>query len=573
MFSSFGFRVKLLTLLAALFLCSSVVMLNAQESPIEMTEIKVDSVKLPVTKRTFFYKIDPVILEGVEHGSPDSLREAMRALKQQGKELSEAENVLMQVASDMMKMAWPSEKITWETLPVSDKNPYIGALNSAKQGVFDSSTGNVDFLSTLLPSFVLFENTNNKSLYTPCYNAISSALSLNENSVIAKYLMAYVLEKMENYNEAEPYLESIYNENPNVEEIALAYVRILRKNGKADKASIVLKGVGEADGDLEILKQSAYVAFDMKDYASAEYYVARVLQQTPNDLDFVLFRAKILIEKKDYIHAVSLLDMYARYEDESLEYLLLRSKVQLDWSKNTSAATETIEKALTLYPDDVDALLIAAKISSITGSPVSGMYSDELVENVLNKQPNNKEAMNYALEGLIQRKNWTEAYDIAKKLIADENVVSDVIYKYVKVCIELGRINEAYDYVKEKHNQNPTDETILYAYILAYSEVGDSKQVIKYINSLIPTASNKFKSYLYYRRSFLQTNEEQVLADLRSCLISNPRNSDALFRLYEVYYDKGDYRKAQYYLRQVVAINPNDTSLKQLNDALTKMIK
>ena len=348
---------------------------------------------------------------------------------------------------------------------------------------------------------------------------------------------------------------------------------MLRVNGNADLASQVLMTVGEADGDLEILKQNAYVAFDMGDYTSAEYYVARVLQQTPNDLDFVLFRAKILIEKKDYIHAVSLLDMYARYEAESLEYLILRSRVQLDWSKNTTAATETIEKALKLYPNDVEALLIAAKISSITGSQVGGMFSDELVQNVLKVQPNNQEAMNYALEGLIQRENWKEAYDIAKKLIADSNVKDDIVYKYVKICIELGKKDEAFDFAKKKLNQDPKNETLLYAYILAYSEVGDSKQVIKYINSLLPSASQKFKSYLYYRRSFLQPTEEQVLADLRSCLISNPRNSDALFRLYEVYYEKGDYRKAQYYLRQVVAINPNDTSLKQLNDALTKMIR
>jgi len=67
--------------------------------------------------------------------------------------------------------------------------------------------------------------------------------------------------------------------------------------------------------------------------------------------------------------------------------------------------------------------------------------------------------------------------------------------------------------------------------------------------------------------------EEGALADLRSSLISNPRNDDALFRLYELYFNKKDYRKAQYYLRQVVAINPNDNSVKQLNEALTKLMQ
>ena len=111
------------------------------------------------------------------------------------------------------------------------------------------------------------------------------------------------------------------------------------------------------------------------------------------------------------------------------------------------------------------------------------------------------------------------------------------------------------------------------AYVLAYSSVGSRDAVIKYIDSQINTSSQKMKSYLYYRRSFLQLTEEKSLADLRSSLISNPRNSDALFRLYELYYAKQDYRKAQYYLRQVVAINPNDSSFKKLNEALTKLIQ
>ena len=103
--------------------------------------------------------------------------------------------------------------------------------------------------------------------------------------------------------------------------------------------------------------------------------------------------------------------------------------------------------------------------------------------------------------------------------------------------------------------------------------MGNRDVVLKYIDSLLPDASSKMKSYLYYVRSFLQITEDKSLADLRSSLSMNPRNSDALFRLYEIYYEKKDYRKAQYYLRQVVAINPNNNSIKQLNEALTKLVQ
>ena len=81
------------------------------------------------------------------------------------------------------------------------------------------------------------------------------------------------------------------------------------------------------------------------------------------------------------------------------------------------------------------------------------------------------------------------------------------------------------------------------------------------------------KSFFYYRRSFLDVSQEDSLADLRSSLIANPRNTDALFRLYEIYYERRDYRKAQYYLKQVVALEPNDTEMRKLNEELSKLIK
>ena len=535
-----------------------------------------ESIKLPSVKnqRTYFYKIDASIMADVENGSPDSLRSAMSALRQaRGSELDESEKVLAFVAAEIMKLVWPTEKITWDIPSVTEETPYTGALNSVRQGIFDSSTGNVDFLSTLLPALLVLNNNADAALFDNCENALNAALAIKGDSVLANYVMACLYEKKKLYDKAEAYLELAYNSAPKTEEISLAYARVLRTNGKLQLASSILGGISSASNDIAVLKQNAFIAFDSKDYDAAELYVARVLQQTPNDLEFLLFRAKILIEKNDFIHAVSLLDVYARQDNTSIDYLVLRARVQLDWSKNTTAATETVERALQLYPDNTDALMFAARISSETDSPVAGKYADELAERVIQKDPQNTEARTYALDGLIQRENWQEAYAASKSLISLGQVTPAVVEKYVNICLKLGKNNEAYEFAKSKLDSNPNDERLLQAYILAYSKVGSRDAVVKYIDSLMGTASAKVKSNLYYRRSFLQLTEEKALADLRSSLISNPRNSDALFRLYELYYSKQDYRKAQYYLRQVVAINPNDSSFKKLNEALTKLIQ
>lgn len=533
------------------------------------------SIKLPAGKNQYAYfsKIDSAVLYGVQNGSPDSLREAMSLMRKKSLEFDESERVLALVSAEIMKLVWPSEKITWDIPVVTEDNPYTGAISSVKQGVFDSSTGNVDFLTTLLPALVIMNNNTDISIYDSCEKALQSALLLQSDSVLANYLMAKLYERKRGFENAEKYIAQAYASSPKTTEINLAYSRILRSNGKLAEASQILNSIENTANDIAVLKQNAYIAFDAGDYDSAELYVAKVLQQTPNDLEFLLFRAKILVEKKDYIHAVSLLDVYARQDSSSIDYLVLRARVQLDWSKNTAAASETVEKALQIYPDNLDALMFAARISSETDSPVAGKYADELAARVLEKRPGNQEAMTYALDGLIQRENWQEAYTASRNLISLGNVSPAVVEKYVKVCLKLGKNNEAYEYAKARYEANNTDEMLLEAYILAYSKVGNRDAVLKYIDSLMGSASAKVKSNLYYRRSYLQLTEEKALADLRSSLISNPRNSDALFRLYELYYAKQDYRKAQYYLRQVVAINPNDSSFKKLNEALTKLIQ
>ncbi len=536
----------------------------------EETEVKV---KLPSARRTYFSKIDPAIVAGVEKGSPSSLKEAMAKIRKNESEYTDVEKVLIEIASEILKTAWPSEKQTWDSFSVNNDNSYIGAIESERNGIFDSSTGNQDFLSTILPAFIIFRPSYNLSQNQNCYNAISASLQLNPSSVLANYMMGLLCEKEQNNAEAKVFFQTAYELDQPALELSLSYARILQKTGDLTTASSIMSTLPSDSLNLDLLKQKAYVAFASKEYELAEEYVGKVLQQTPNDLDFVLFRAKILTEKKDYIHAVSLLDMYARQNNTAIDYLILRARVQMDWSKNTSAATDTIEKALQLYPDNLEALMFAARISSVTDSPVAGKYADELSSKVLQAEPDNEAALYYALNGLAKRENWQEAYLISSKLVQKASPASEIIEKHVQICIKLGKKNEAFECAKKALDINPNDETLLQAYILAYSETASRDLVVKYINSLLDSSSAKMKSYLYYRRSYLQYSEDNALSDLRSSLISNPRNSDALFRLYEIYYAKKDYRKAQYYLRQVVAINPNDTSVKKLNEALTKLIQ
>ncbi len=552
------------------------------ETPVSVQEEKnegLESIRLPSSSKpkSYFSKIDEAVLADVEKGSPAALTRAMAAIHKNEADYSENEKVLIYIAGQLMTILWPSQKMNWTVYETSADTPYIAALNSVKKGIYDTSTGNKDFLSTFLPTLVFLTPNITANVQAQCWQGLTDSLAFNSSSVAANYLAGLYCQKNSRSQEAENYLKKAYDESRAedsvIMEIVLEYARVLSNNGKAALAESVMNDLPTSSKtSLQVLKQNAYIAFGKGDLAAAEENVARVLQQTPNDLEFVLFRARIFIEKNDYIHAVSLLDMYARQNDTNIDYLILRARVQLDWSKNTAAATETIERAMQLYPENLEAILIAAKISSATDGPVAGKYADELAAIVLQKSPGNKDALLYALEGLIQRENWTEAYQISSSLIKSAQT-EDLVWQHVTVCLKLKKNSEAIELARKAYNSNPQSEVITQTYILASTQVLSREESLKLVDSMLPSASSKIKSYLYYRKSYLERTEDSVLADLRSSLIANPRNSESLFRLYEIYYDKKDYRKAQYYLKQVVAINPNDSSVRKLNEALTQLIQ
>ena len=71
----------------------------------------------------------------------------------------------------------------------------------------------------------------------------------------------------------------------------------------------------------------------------------------------------------------------------------------------------------------------------------------------------------------------------------------------------------------------------------------------------------------------MTNSDTEKLAALRQSLTANPRNIEPLFELYVYYYKKADYRKAQYYLKQVVSLDSSNEEYLRLNQKLDSLLK
>ena len=531
-------------------------------------------IAIPLRKeRAYFSTVDKKILAFVEDGAPDSLKSAIALLKKNSDKAPENENVLLAVAINLMKYCWPSEDFHAALPNVSISNPYLGAIESAKDGVYDYSTGKTDFLSLMLPSLVLVVSDTRKDYYDDAKADLEEALKKNENSVIANYLSGVLYKRLEKYNESLAYFETAQKASPNTFEIlySVAELNFKLKNYKLafEKANALYKKYPQNRDVLKLCAETSYAAGDL---ASAEAFVGRVLQQESGNSDYILFRARILVKKGDYIRASSLLDVYSRTDTQKKEYLILRSKIQKEWNKNITAATNTIESALTLYPGDTEVILQAAAISSETGSKINGISAGQLASIVLMSEPENVDALQIQIEEFVSHQEWEDAYKSSSFLLGLENVPDSAIYMHIKICLSSGKTDEAWSLAKKMYSEKETDENALQSYISVLVATNRTKDASKLIEQLLPSSTSKMKSFLYFQRSLLSGNEDKILADLRSSLTANPRNRDSLFKLYTIYFNKKEYRKAQYYLKQVVALSPNDEKLLQLNASLESLL-
>ena len=536
-----------------------------------------DAVKLSLPARrdtAYFAGIDPQLLSDVEKGSPESLRSAISQLERKKDSMSESEKVLHFVAVSIMQMCWKSQNFNADSPGQNIKNNYTGAISSSKNGIYDASPNPGDFLSYALPSLVLAVSSSRSDYYDESRAALTVALSLNPKSVFANYLSGLLNMRTGDYKMANECFARASDMAGDCYECSLSYAEsFISLKEPAMAFNLSEKLLKSYPQDKKLLKLCAESSFSSGDYANAELYVGRVLQIEPENSYYLLFRARILVYKGEYIRAASLLDAYARKDSSSRDYLVLRFEVQKNWNKNILAATTAIENALILYPDDPEIILDAASLASETGSKIAGKSGEELADQLLEKNPENFEALQIKIASMVASQKWIEAYKASSELVKREDLPRSVVFMHIKICLSAGKKTEAMQYASRLYAEDGSNEEVVQAYIDALVSVGRGSEASRLISQLLPSASTKMKSFLYYERSFLSQGESAVLADLRSSLTANPRNKDALFRLYKIYFNKKEYRKAQYYLKQVVALSPKDDSLLVLNQNLDNLLK
>ena len=514
------------------------------------------------------------LISEIEKGSPASLKAAVNKIRLSGKEMTVTEKQYLVLASFILKTAYPAERINWEIPEVSSAGSvYLSIMENVKMGAYAfNSVNNSDFLTLVLPSLVLFSAPGLKNYYADAESALTEACKQNQQSVLAPYLLGILYTRQGKNGMALSYLEKAFSLQSDCAPIGEAYAKVLLdQNRPKDAYNTAVKVLLKNNSNIQILTLCAQAAFAQRDFDLAENYITQVLQGDPSNATCQLMRARILVEKGEYLKAQAALETYAKTEKPNKDYYVVRLYFLRDWNKNVHAAAALATQALKEYPLDPELLILSADIASSTGRKINDLTASQLASQVLGSDPFNAEALYIMVKEAVKNEQWQTAYDRSNKLMQVKNDERSKLLR-VDVCLGLNKITDAQSLAKELYAASSDKEDVQIMYIRVLIASKNVSEASALIEKILPKAGQRAKSALYYQRSRIASTASVKLNDLRSSLAANPRNDEALYDLYKIYYKQKDYKKAQYYLKQVIAIKPFDEKLQNHQLELEKLL-
>ncbi|HHU36085.1 MAG TPA: tetratricopeptide repeat protein [Treponema sp.] len=500
--------------------------------------------------------LEGTVLTLLQLGSPESIHRAVERINEDSQGMTDQNRIALAIAGEMVRILYPFESVTWPMPSVPDTDPYINIIKTARMGAYDYTADSADFFSLVLPSFVLLTSPSEQAFYKDAEKSLLRAAELNRKSVLPHWFLGLIAERKNDLRSADRYYQKAWELDDSCYPAGIAYTRSLVRRGQGELALENAQMLSARyPNAIELVRLCADAAFSMQNWDVADAYILEVLKADPRNTDYLLLRARILVERRDYLKANSLLDAFATTNRTNKNYLMLRARVAREWNRNPAAATAFLQEAVRLYPEDQEVLLSTASISYQTGVSINNRSARDFVSMVLARDSENRNALTLLLSDYIGSGEWSNAVNTGERLVS-LNPSASSRELLVQAYLGAGEPKKAVSIARSLYESSSRTDSLTGLYIQALIDIADTAAARTIIAERKPNASSSLKSVLFFHESRMITNPEQRLSVLRSSLLADPRNGNALFAMYQWYFDRDDYRKAQYYLKQVIALEP-----------------
>ncbi|WP_253728599.1 tetratricopeptide repeat protein [Treponema sp. OMZ 857] len=518
-------------------------------------------------------RIDPQVQADMEIGSPASIRSAVTRVYSTSQGLTKEKQLQLTLAARLMRLLYPFETIDWNAPNYQQTDPYLDALTQIEKGLYPQNLGMNTFFDAVIPAIILTKGVGVQEYADALEKRLFIARNLNPSSVLPSYLLGLLYEQRGKLSDAENYYQMAWEQDESCYPAGMRFAYLaLFSNNIETSYKIAEKLYTRHPNAVTIQLLLAETYLEKGNLEKAEEIVSAVLKKN-NDFGRAFFlQVRLHIEKKEYLAANAMLDEFAKQNKVDKDYLLLRHRMLLEWSKNIAEAKQCLERAASFYPQSPDVVLACANFCFETKNTVNGKTANDFINALLKQNPRNILAIRLLVKEDIAEKRWGSAFERAQYLYENNPSEEDIVL-YARVCAGMNNWEEAVTTAQAAYNavsKQPSDE-IITLYLQALYGAKKYGMLVQVINRHLSDARSALKSVLIYYQSLLASNDEDNLALLRSSLLSDPRSSLTLFALYEWYFRHKDYRKAYYYLQQVIALDPYNKTYLQLAEKLERL--
>jgi tetratricopeptide (TPR) repeat protein len=508
----------------------------------------------------------------LETGSPKAIRAALSLIEERDLLQSEYGRMMNAVAALMADRVYPDAGITYGEVNPPLHLPYAKIITEVRNGAWNPpSADSSDYLALTLPCVILVSNTS-PDVNNAALPYLRKARRINPKGILAAFLAALALERTGQLLEARQlYDEAVTLSNAECYPAFLGIARILARANRYDDAiTLLLELIRLYPENIAARRQLANSYIAAGEWAKAEDVISGVLSRNYRNPEFLLLQARVFIELGRYNQAQLPLDSYesAGGPENSRQYFFLRARLAWEGNRSRSAAVAQLRRTLAIAPDDVAAQIYLTRLLLGSTQPANVTEGRQMLRRLQSRQPVSPEVIHLALQDAIAREAWAEADGYLTEILQDDPPTLSILQSAVMVKNGLGDRPAALGFARKMADAFPGNETALLDLIgmLIQSNVrAERNEGEQMIAAALPALKNvSERSRAYYYRSRLRTNDEDTIADLRTSLLENPRNIDAILGLIAIYEKRKDTRRVTFYLQQAIVLAPNHPEVNRI---------
>ncbi|MDR2194754.1 MAG: hypothetical protein LBP19_09900 [Treponema sp.] len=495
-------------------------------------------------------------------GTPSSLLKALDLIRTQNLSNGEFGRTMNAIIAYLLQSVYPGIQGQFPLAALPQTSVYTKILLGVDRGIYTAPPPDGNYLEYVLPFLALIKDADSAKL-TASLPDLDKAGELYPDGVIPRYFIGFVYEHTGRFAEARIAYTETLAISTECYPAALGLARLMEREGLyQDEVRLLSDALMLFPDNMNIKRQLASAYYKMEDWSRASDAIAEIIQKNSNDGNFILMYAHVLLERKQFTQAQSQLDAYALINANDPTYLFLRARVQSEGFRNRTVALNYLRTLRNEPPVADEALVYMARLLLESEGKEEQAEGRSLLAELLAAENPSLAVIECAVTDAIRREAWEEAFPLAQRLISERRSSADLLNAYT---VAHGRNNNdaALAYARELFQKEPSETEPALAYIAALLDTGRTADAATLIDARIGASSaGAVRSRYYYLRSRTKSSDEARLNDLRSSLFEDPRNLQSLIAMFEYYHGQKD-RRALYYLKQALAVTPDNPQLKR----------